>query len=95
MSINKLIWYGALAVLSANISAFISNLAIQFPSLRIVYVLLVLAIGWFFQSQYSDGFRQAIAESLNLDEGEFIIILFCLLIGGLIGGVGTWINQVL
>ena len=82
-------------MLSANSTAFISNLAIQFSSLRIAYILLVIAIGWFFKSQSSEGFRQAIAESLNLDEGELIIILFCLLIGALIGGFGTWINQAL
>ncbi len=95
MSINKLIWYGALVVLSANLAVLISNLAIQFPSLRIFYILLVLAIGWFFQSQFSEGFRQALAESLGIDEGEFIIILFCLLIGALVGGLGTWINIIL
>ena len=95
MSINKLIWYGALAVFSANISAFLSNLTIQFPRLRIAYILLVIAMGCFFKSQFSEGFRQAIADSLNLDEGEFIIILFCILTGALIGGVGTWIKTIL
>lgn len=92
---NKLIWYGSLTVLSANFTAFVSHLAIQFPALRIVYILLVIAIGWFFKSQFSEGFRQAFADSLGIDEGEFIIILFCLLIGALVGGLGTWINQAL
>ncbi len=95
MNLNKLIWYGALAVFSANISASLSNLTIQFPGLRIAYILLVIAIGWFFNSQFSEGFRQAIADSLNLDEGELIIILFCILTGALIGGVGTWIKTIL
>ncbi|NET44848.1 hypothetical protein [Okeania sp. SIO2B3] len=92
---NKLIWYGSLTVLSANLTVFVSYLAIQFSALRIVYILLVIAIGWFFKSQFSEGFRQAFADSLGIDEGEFIMILFCLLIGALVGGAGTWINQVL
>ena len=82
-------------MLSANITAFISNLAIQFSSLRIAYILLVIAIGWFFKSQFSEGFRQALADSLGIEEGELIIILFCLLIGALVGGVGTWIKTIL
>ncbi|MEM9272369.1 MAG: hypothetical protein AAGA80_05320 [Cyanobacteria bacterium P01_F01_bin.143] len=95
MNLNKLIWYGALAVFSANLAVFISSLAIQFPALRIAYILLAIAMGWFVKSHFSEGFRQAIADSLNLDEGELIIILFCILTGALIGGVGTWIKTIL
>ncbi|NER04489.1 MAG: hypothetical protein F6K17_18695 [Okeania sp. SIO3C4] len=92
---NKLTWYSSLTVISANFIVFISHLAIQFPALRIVYILLVIAVGWFFRSQFSQGFREVFAGSLGIDEGEFVVILFCLLIGALVGGLGTWINQVL
>ncbi len=95
MSINKLIWYGALAVFSANTAVFISNLVIQFQSLRIAYILLVIAGGWFLLSQWEEGFRQAIADTLNINEGEYIVILFCILIGVVLGGVGTWIRAAL
>ncbi len=95
MSINKLIWYSSLTILSANIAVLISNLVRQFESLRIAYILLVIAGGWFFKSQWEEGFRQAIADTLNISEGEYIVILFCIVIGLVLGGVGTWTRAVL
>lgn len=95
MNINKSIWFCGLVILSANLAIFISRLSLLFPGLKIAYILLVLAAAWFFQSQFNTDFRQAFANTLNLDEGEYVTIIFCILLGILIGGLGVWIGQIL
>ena len=92
MNVNTILWLSALAVLSAHSAIFISRLVIIFPGLRIAYILLVVGGLWFFQSQFNQDFRQAIANTCNLNEGKYVINLFCILLGALIGGIGTWLT---
>lgn len=95
MNINKIIWYGSLTILSACASIFLSQLVIMIPELRVPYIIGILCAVWFFKSQWDEGFRQAIANLLNIDEGEYIVIIFFILIGILIGVLPTWINTIL
>ncbi|MDJ0554340.1 MAG: hypothetical protein QNJ68_07875 [Microcoleaceae cyanobacterium MO_207.B10] len=95
MNIHKLFWFGGLTLLSANAAIFISRLSLLIPEIKVAYILLVLGTIYFFKCQWDEGFRQALANILNLDEGEYIIILFCILIGLLLGGLGVWINIIL
>ncbi|NET14208.1 MAG: hypothetical protein F6K08_15905 [Okeania sp. SIO1H6] len=95
MNVNKIIWYGSLTILSACLSVFLSKLAIIIPGLRVAYIIGILCTAWFFKSQWNEGFRQAIANLLNIDESEYIVIIFFILIGILIGVLPTWINTIL
>ena len=91
MNVNTILWASALSLLSAHSAIFISRLVITFPRLRIVYVLLVIVGSIFFQGQFNQRFRQAIANIYNLNEKQYIANLFCILLGTLIGGIGTWL----
>ena len=95
MNINKIIWYGSLTILSACTSIFLSKLVIMIPELRVAYIIGILCAVWFFQSQFNNDFRIALANTLNIDEGEYVVILFCILLGILIGVLPTWINIIL
>lgn len=95
MNINKIIWFGGLTILSSCTSVFLSKLILAIPSLRVAYIIGIGCTVWFFKCQWNEGFRQAIANLLNIDEGEYIVIIFCVLIGILLGGLGTWINIIL
>jgi hypothetical protein len=95
MNINKITWFGGLTILSACSSVFLSKLVIIIPDLQVAYIIGIASIVWFFKCQWDESFRQAIANILNIDEGEYILIIFCILIGLTIGILPTWINQIL
>ena len=92
MNVNTILWVSALSLFSAHSAIFISRLVITFPRLRVVYILLVIAGGGFFQSQFNQEFRQVIANICNLKERQYIANLFCILLGTLLGGIGTWLT---
>ena len=91
MNVNTILWLSALSLSSAHSAIFLSRLVITFPGLRIGYFLLIAGGVWFFQSQFNKDFRQAIAKACNLSEGAYVINLYCILLGTLVGGIGTWL----
>lgn len=95
MNTNKITWFGGLTILSASTSVFFSKLVLVIPELRITYIIAIANVIWFFKSQWDEGFRQAIANLLNIDEGEYVVIIFFVLIGLLLGILGVWINTIL
>ncbi len=95
MNINKIIWFVGLSLLNAHIAIFLTRATFIFPELKLAYILLILGASWFFKSQFNSHFRQALANVLNLDESEYAVILFCILIGLILGGAGTWSAQIL
>ena len=92
MNVNTTLRLSALSLFSAHSAIFISRLVIMFPRLRIVYILLVIVGGGFFQGQFKQEFRQAIANICNLNERQYVANLFCILLGTLLGGIGTWLT---
>ena len=92
MNVNKILWVSALSLFSAHSAIFISRLVITFPHLKIVYILLVIVGGGFFQGQFNQKFRQAIANICVLNERQYVANLFCILLGILLGGIGTWLT---
>lgn len=92
MNVNTTLRLSALSLFSAHSAIFISRLVITFPRLRIVYILLVIVGGGFFQSQFNQEFRQAIVNICNLNERQYVANLFCILLGTLLGGIGTWLT---
>ena len=95
MNINKIIWLGSVSISSACSTIFLSKLAIVFPGLRVPYVIGTGGVIWFFKEQWNEGFRGAIANLLNIDEGEYVVIIFFVLLGVLVGGLPVWINTIL
>lgn len=95
MNTNKVIWFSSLLLLSAHVAGILSRATLTFSELKLAYILSVLTVGWFFKSQFNQGFRQAIANTLNLDEGEYGVILFCIFVGLILGGAGTWTSAIL
>ena len=95
MNINKIIWLGSVSISSACSTIFLSKLAIVIPGLRVPYVIGTGSIIWFFREQWNEGFRSAIANLLNIDEGEYVVIIFFVLLGILVGGLPVWINTIL
>ena len=81
MNVNTILWLSALSLSSAHSAIFLSRLVITFPGLRIGYFLLIAGGVWFFQSQFNQDFRQAIAKACNLSEGAYVINLYCILLG--------------
>ena len=95
MNINKIIWLASISISSACSTIFLSKLAIVIPGLRIPYVIAIGGVVWFFKEQWNEGFRGAIANLLNIDEGEYVVIIFFVLLGILVGGLPVWINTIL
>lgn len=95
MNINKIIWLGNLFVLSACSGIFLSKLVIVVPELLVPYVIGVGGVVWFFTKQWDEDFRDAIANLLNVNKGEYIVIIFFILLGILVGGLSIWINVIL
>jgi hypothetical protein len=95
MNINKITWFGGLTIISSCSAVFLSKLVLVIPSLTAAYIVGLACVSWFFKCQWDEGFRQAIANLLNTDEGEYIVIIFCILIGILSGVLPTWINTIL
>jgi len=95
MNVNKIIWLGSLSISSACSTVFISKLVIVIPELRVTYVIGTGGVIWFFKGQWNEGFRGAIANLLNIDEGEYVVTIFFVLVGILVGGLPVWINIIL
>lgn len=95
MNINKITWFGGLTILSSCTAVFLSKLVLVIPELRIAYIIGIGCTVWFFKCQWNEGFRDALAEVLDISEGEYIVIIFCILIGILLGVIPVWINIIL
>ena len=81
----------SIGLISANVAIVLTNIAVMIPGLRVLYLTLLLGLSWFFYSQYDESFRLAFANVLKLKESEYVVFLFIVLLGSLIGVIGIWL----
>lgn len=91
MNIIRLVKLLSIGLISANIAIILTNIAVVISGLRVLYLTLLLGLFWFFCSQYDESFRLAFANVLKLQESDYVVFLFIVLLGSLTGVIGVWL----